>query len=147
MGVLLTLGFVKCLGCFLLVCLCVFRSIFFFSVFVLCFLIGVMGGVYCVSSLRVLFFSLNLLFWARLVGRACLSVVVWIFWCCVLSLLLLVCGVFLGFWEFIVIFGRCALYVVDVVYGHVCLLYIMFEFFIVLFLCECLSLFLVFLLV
>ena len=44
-------------------------------------------------------------------------------------------------------FSKCVLYVVDVVYGHVCLLYIVFEFFIVLYLCECLSLFLVFLLV
>ena len=58
------------------------------------------------------------------------------------------CGVFLGFWEFIVMFvgvGRCALF--GVVYGHVCTLYIIIEIFIVLYFCEWLSLFLVFLLV
>ena len=33
MGVLLILGFVKCLGCFLLVCLCVCRLYCFFMCF------------------------------------------------------------------------------------------------------------------
>ena len=73
MGVLLILGFVKCLGCcFLLACLCVCRYVFF----VLCFFIGVMGGVCCVISLCVFLLSFNLPFWARPVGRACLSMVV-----------------------------------------------------------------------
>ena len=76
-------------------CVCRFMSF----MFLFCLFVSIEEGLFCVSNLCVFIYFILLpfvlLFWARPVGRACLKLVVWLFWYCVLLVLLfLVCNVF-----------------------------------------------------
>jgi hypothetical protein len=84
--VLLLMGFVKFVGCFLLVCMCVCRFMSFMFILWFFLFVGIVEGLFCIDNLCVfiiffifIFLPFILFFWARPVGRACLSLVVWLF--------------------------------------------------------------------
>ena len=68
--------FDRFLGCLTLVCLCVCRV-----VFRLCFFFNIVGSLFCfcVFVIYIILFSFVFFFWARPVGRVCLSLVVCLF--------------------------------------------------------------------